>query len=95
MGRRFFKNYKISSEVTELDEDLLRRFWVILTVLASGYNINPDAFEKYAMDTARRYVDKCGWHYMPVSVHKVLIHGADIIRHCQLPIGILHHISIR
>ncbi|CAI6355595.1 unnamed protein product [Macrosiphum euphorbiae] len=27
------------------------------------------------------------WYYMPSSVHKVLIHGADVIRFAPLPIG--------
>ena len=27
------------------------------------------------------------WYYMPPSVHKILIHGAEIITHAVLPIG--------
>ena len=32
--------------------------------------------------------DLYAWFYMPVSVHKLLIHGADVIRSHLLPIGI-------
>ena len=31
--------------------------------------------------------DLYAWFYMPVSVHKLLIHGADVIRSHLLPIG--------
>lgn len=36
------------------------------------------------------YVHLYSWYHMPVSVHKLLIHGADICSHFSvLPIGIL------
>lgn len=40
------------------------------------------------METARMYVHKYEWYYMPSSVHKILIHGEKIIEHFSiLPIG--------
>jgi hypothetical protein len=32
-------------------------------------------------------VELYGWYYMSVTVHKLLIHGADIIQNCIVPIG--------
>ena len=39
------------------------------------------------MQTAEIYVALHPWFYMPSFVHKILIHGADIINHVFLPIG--------
>ena len=47
------------------------------------------AFKTYALDTARFYVREYGWYPMPAAVHRVLIHGADIISVALLPIGML------
>lgn len=87
VGRRFFQYYQITSNITGVDEELLRRFGVILSVLASGYCINPDAFQDFCSQTTKIYMDLYNWNYMTVAVHKVLIHGADVIRSCPLPIG--------
>lgn len=49
--------------------------------------INAQKFGAYALYTARIYVSKYNWYYMPSSVHKVLIHGETVIRHfAVLPI---------
>lgn len=55
--------------------------------MASGYDINPDAFQQYDRDTAQLLVNLYPWFYLPSAVHKVLIHGGDIIRASLLPIG--------
>ncbi|XP_059218493.1 uncharacterized protein LOC131998140 [Stomoxys calcitrans] len=41
------------------------------------------------MDTAKLFVDLYGWYYMPVTVHKILVHGSKIIAEAILPIGML------
>lgn len=56
-------------------------------VMASGQDINIDAFEEYGVQTAKLFVSLYPWFYMPSSVHKILIHGADVIRFAILPIG--------
>lgn len=86
-ARRFFKNSQKSAEITGLDENLIKRFSVILQVLSSGYDINTDEFKKYAAETKVLYLTLYPWYYMPVTVHKILVHSADIIECTQLPIG--------
>lgn len=46
-----------------------------------------DKFEKFAFKTAEMCIEKYSWYKMPPSVHKVLIHGANIIKSFELPIG--------
>lgn len=88
-ARRFFANITKSAEITGLDVTLLKRFKVILQVLASGQEINVNAFHSYAKETAQLYVQLYGWYYMPATVHKILLHGAEIIKDALLPIGYL------
>jgi hypothetical protein len=75
-ARRFFKNYRESARITGVDEDLIRRFYVILQNISSGFELNTEEFDKYTKDTAKLFIQACPWFYMPASV---LVHGADII----------------
>jgi len=58
-----------------------------LTTISCGHKINYQKFDDYAKETARLFVHLYPWFYLPASVHKVLIHGGDIIRAALLPIG--------
>lgn len=86
-ARRFFNDPSLSSQITGIDEDLIRRFSTILKAINSGYDIQVDNFEAYCLTAAEKFISLYGWYYMPPSVHKVLIHGPLIIREAILPIG--------
>lgn len=86
-ARRFFSEASKSSVITNVDEQLIKRFSVILSALNSGHNINIERYKTYAEETAQLYVDLYNWYYMPVSVHKMLIHGASVIESLIIPVG--------
>lgn len=86
-ARRFFDNPSITANITGLNENLIRKFAIILQALAAGHEIDPIKFSEFAADTAADYVKLYDWYYMPASVHKILVHGADIIRSLSVPIG--------
>ncbi len=86
-ARRFFANPEITASITEVNVELIRRFAVILQAMASGKKVDIEKFGTYTHETARLYVAKYEWYYMPASVHKILIHGARIIESAILPIG--------
>lgn len=65
----------------------MKRFHVILQVISCGFAINIPKFRDYTEITARQFVDLYGWYYMPTTVHKILIHGPQIIDSLILPIG--------
>lgn len=65
----------------------MRRLYVILQTLSSGKEIDTLKFKEYSLETARRYVEKYSWYYMPASMHKVFIHGADILDSLVIPSG--------
>lgn len=88
-ARRFFQQPQLSADLTGVNEELITRFSVILRTMACGYKVNTDAFRIYCLKTAELFVNQYPWFYMPSSVHKILIHGADIISNVSLPIGMM------
>lgn len=86
---RFFSQPKLTAEITGINENLIKRFSVILEVITCGAAVDPKKFGIYAYDTAKMFVDLYGWYYMPVTVHKVLLHGEKIINAAVLPICLL------
>lgn len=87
-ARRFFEEPQFTAEVTGLDVNLIKRFKVILTAMSSGRQIDIGKFEDYATKKNDLYLHLYKWFNMPPSVHKVLFHGADIIKSLNLPIGL-------
>ena len=86
-ARRAFRDANKLSEVTDVNVELLQRFAVILSVLASSLPIDTAKLDQYALETARLFVNLYPWYYMTATVHKILIHGADVIASLELPIG--------
>ena len=86
-ARKFFSNASITSRITGVNEEFIERMDVILRAIACPYEIDVTAFRRYSLETARLYQSLYPWFYMPPSVHKILIHGADIISASPLPIG--------
>ncbi|KAL4714339.1 hypothetical protein ACJJTC_009691, partial [Scirpophaga incertulas] len=89
-ARKFFREYEKSANITKIDENLIKLFAVVLQVISSGHAIHIERFRTYCRETAELFVHHYPWYNMPASVHKLLIHGADICRHFScLPIGIM------
>lgn len=86
-ARRFFSDAETASRITGVDIELIKRFKVILEVITSGHRIDDKKFQTYADETARLYVSLYNWHPMTPTVHKVLVHGATIIKKALVPIG--------
>lgn len=86
-ARKFFEDPCVTAEITGLDEQLIRRFGVIVQALSSKKSISAQNFGLYAKETAALFISKYSWYYMPVTVHKILIHGEDIIKNALVPIG--------
>lgn len=86
-ARRFFEHSDISASITGFDIDLIERFHTILQILSCGLEVNMDKFQVYCIQTARQFVSLYPWFPMPPTVHKVLIHGSEIMSSLLLPIG--------
>lgn len=88
-ARRFFRDPELTASITGINKELLLRFSTILRAISTSYPINIENFNKYALDTTKLYTHLYSWYYMPVSVHKILIHGGQVIESTILPIGML------
>ena len=51
-ARRFFEHTKTTSRITGINEDIIKRFSVILRTISCDYPINEVALEKYCTETA-------------------------------------------
>lgn len=60
---------------------------MLLQAISCGEMINTKKFGLFALETVKQFVNTYGWYYMPVTVHKLLIHGEIIISHFSIPIG--------
>lgn len=85
-SRIFFNDPESYSRITGIDISLIKRFNTILEVLSSGFNIDHEKFDSFAQTTAKMYVELYRWHPMSPTVHKILMHGAEVIEHAILPI---------
>lgn len=86
-ARRFMENAAVVAEICQINIRLLHRFHVILQTLSSGYDIDSEKFHHYAIETAKLFSSLYPWYPMPTSVHRVLLHGSQIISSFILPIG--------
>lgn len=86
-ARRFFDNSEIVSQVTGVDMHLIHRLSVILSTLNSGFCIDSCKYDAYAKETANLFTQLYNWYYMPVSVHKMLMHGKQVIDTLCITIG--------
>lgn len=65
----------------------MKRFFIILIAINSSQDINPELFSKYTLETADILIENYSWWPMSPTVHKVLMHGHDIISYAILPVG--------
>lgn len=88
-ARRFFdpKNRCKVASILNIDIDLITRLSIILEVISSDKKIKIDLFKEYCEKTAKLWVQLYPWKYMTPTVHKVLIHGPDIVRELGSNIG--------
>lgn len=88
-SRRFFENPKQTADILQINEELVIRFANILNLINSQFYLDADAFELYAKDTVKLLRENYPFKKLTPTVHKVLVHGAYIIRKNVMPLGTL------
>lgn len=66
---------------------LVSNIEVIWRIMGSKYPINAEKFDKLCKETLEVYLSDAGWFNIPPTIHKILVHGKDIIKACPVPIG--------
>lgn len=90
-ARRAFDNSKLFANSLGLNEELILNFQTILIALSCQLTIDATEFENLCISTAKlmSYVLHYNWYSMPSTVHKILIHGGEIIKNSVLPVWML------
>ena len=58
-ARRFLQNVELTSNITELDKEILQRCATIFQAINSGFDIiDAEKFVEYAVETARKLVEE-------------------------------------
>ena len=78
-----------TAEILQLDVSIIKMLNFILCTLSSGYVIDSSQFRDFCIQTAERYMDQYPWYYIPLSLHRILIYGWQVVDRMALPIGIL------
>lgn len=86
-ARRAFENPDIFSEITGVSLELITKFQTILIALACRLPLDLEKFETHCFNTGTLFISLYPWFPMPASIHKVLVHGKQIIENCLLPVG--------
>ncbi|XP_039969845.1 uncharacterized protein LOC120781694 [Bactrocera tryoni] len=82
-------NLELFASITNIDIDLLRHFDIILVSISCEFRINFKKFNDFCIDTADLYFNKYDWYPMSATVHKILVHSAQIMEASLVPIGCL------
>ena len=83
----FFNNEEKAAQITGINVELIKRFYILLETLSSGHIIDHEKYKIYAVETARLFKQKYFWFVISPTVYKVLLHCAEIIEYAPLPIG--------
>ena len=91
VARRAFANERIFSEITGIPTNIIQGFGVLWSAIRSGHRIDEKKFEEKCNSMLDLFFasPEVNWYGLSPSAHKLLVHGADIIRHSILPVGIL------
>lgn len=71
------------------EKEIIVMFRSILIAISSQLPINPENFLSYCQKVYNMWFDLFEWQPMSPTIHKLLVHGSEIIKASPLPIGVL------
>jgi hypothetical protein len=92
VARRAFREADIFARLCGVPVEMVTLLRTIWTLLACPYAIDADKFEALCKRFLELYFDpanEVNWYKLPPTVHKIMIHGPDIIRKSPVPVGLL------
>lgn len=80
MARKAFSQTIVFAKITNVNyHQLIENFRIILIVLSCQLKLNAKPFGKH-LETVKLYQKLYSWHPTLVTVHKILIHGKQILK---------------
>ena len=74
-------NASVSTEITKVDEKLIKRMHAIIITVSTGLKMKTEVFRDFILDTAKYFVKLYSWYNMSPTKHKFLIQGPEVINH--------------
>ena len=88
-ARRAFEKWGVFASLLGLDPQFVEGLQVLLIAMSCQLPLNSKRFGDFCSSLKERYISLYPWYYMPVTAHKILVHGADIIEASALPLGMM------
>ena len=85
--RKAFANAEKTAAICGVSTMLVSNLDVIRRTLASGQDIDPEKFHSFCKETLDEYMTSAKWYNIPPTLHKVLVHGKEIIKATPMPVG--------
>lgn len=79
-AKRAFEDPQFFADQVGVSVQLIEGLHNIWIALACSLPICADKFQRYCDWVKRLYEADCGWYTMPPTLHKILHHGAEMIR---------------
>ena len=80
MARRLLRDHPdVLAEECNVPIEFIKGFYVIWVALASSLPICPEKFKAFCDHIKSIYLENCGWYKMSPTLHKILIHGHEIL----------------
>lgn len=86
-ARKAFADKVNFAAITGVDVELIHRLHVLLCAINTSLPVDPEKYRQYASETSQLYVELYSWYPMPPTLHKMLVHGADVMARFTLPLG--------
>ncbi|KAJ1530185.1 hypothetical protein ONE63_005114 [Megalurothrips usitatus] len=88
-ARRVFANPTLAADILGIDREKVERVAIILVLFSIQKRVKLNELRLYSLATYKLIVEKIPWYYVPQSVHRMLLHGHQILKECTLPVGML------
>jgi len=88
VARKAFAHPIKFAQIIGVSPMLVSNFFVIWQTLASKHLIRVEHFERLCAETLELYMSEVGWFNLPPTLHKILVHGREIIEASPVPIGL-------
>jgi hypothetical protein len=88
VARKAFANAEKTAAICGVPTMLVSNLDIIWRTLASSQPINSEKFGELCEKTLEQYMSCAQWYDIPPSLHRVLVHGKEIVEATPLPIGI-------
>jgi hypothetical protein len=92
VARKSFGNCDVFAECLGFDneeKELISKMHTILMCFSCHFRISVNKFKEFCRDFFHLWVKKFAWHPMSSTLHKLIVHGHQIIQHSSIPLGYL------